>query len=273
MTRKPGTHRRAFTLIELLVVVSIIALLIAILLPSLSKAREQSRRVVCGANLHQWGVACFSYAASSKNSLPKAFRHWAANAPRPQFINAPDPGDVTVSGDNPYNASKYGLPWREFVKMGLTEKLADCPSAKWLDQPTFYNAPGWGRFLYIDYMYVVGTMDPPVFGAPVENAVHRKIQSVSTVRGGTSQHVMAADLVYWGGGAAYAWGDDYAINHGQRDQVGRPAFQNILFADGHTDSETAWDNALENDLSGGDNYSFKVGFQGSFYYWEGTASR
>ncbi|MBI1371244.1 MAG: prepilin-type N-terminal cleavage/methylation domain-containing protein [Phycisphaera sp.] len=60
-------RRNGFTLIELLVVVSIIALLIAILLPSLKNAREASRMVVCQTNLRQFFLANEMYADANRN--------------------------------------------------------------------------------------------------------------------------------------------------------------------------------------------------------------
>lgn len=62
--------RCAFTLIELLVVVGIIALLISILLPSLSRAREAGRRAACGSNLRQIGLAIIAYASEARDRLP-----------------------------------------------------------------------------------------------------------------------------------------------------------------------------------------------------------
>ena len=74
--------RRAFTLVELLVVVAIIALLLAILLPSLGGAREQARASTCQANLHQLGLSISMYADENRDAVvslietPAGFVHW-----------------------------------------------------------------------------------------------------------------------------------------------------------------------------------------------------
>jgi prepilin-type N-terminal cleavage/methylation domain-containing protein len=66
-----GTNaRKAFTLVELLVVIGIIAVLVAILLPSLSKSREQAIRTQCASNLRQWCIGLQGYANNNRGFFP-----------------------------------------------------------------------------------------------------------------------------------------------------------------------------------------------------------
>ena len=62
-------EKKGFTLIELLVVIAIIALLMSILMPALSKVREQSRTVGCLGNMRQWGIVCTMYAQANDGKL------------------------------------------------------------------------------------------------------------------------------------------------------------------------------------------------------------
>ena len=67
--------RSAFTLIELLVVIAIIALLVSILMPSLTKARRLANRAVCAAHLKQWGSMIWLYASENSEALPPSGGH------------------------------------------------------------------------------------------------------------------------------------------------------------------------------------------------------
>jgi prepilin-type N-terminal cleavage/methylation domain-containing protein/prepilin-type processing-associated H-X9-DG protein len=74
-------RRRAFALIELLVVVAIIAILAALLLPALSRAKESGRRIACVNNLHQVSAAAAVY--ETDHASPPFFRTWLSSETTP----------------------------------------------------------------------------------------------------------------------------------------------------------------------------------------------
>jgi prepilin-type N-terminal cleavage/methylation domain-containing protein/prepilin-type processing-associated H-X9-DG protein len=70
------SEKKAFTLIELLVVIAIIALLMSILMPALSKAKEQANAAVCMSNLHQQGLAWSMYLDENEGQFTEGLDDW-----------------------------------------------------------------------------------------------------------------------------------------------------------------------------------------------------
>lgn len=75
-THQKNRKNKGFTLIELLVVISIIALLIAILLPALAKARQTAQRIQCATNLKQMALATYGYTTDNKGYLIHESSTW-----------------------------------------------------------------------------------------------------------------------------------------------------------------------------------------------------
>ena len=111
------TRCKAFTLIELLVVVSIIALLVAILLPSLQSARQHAKALVCSSNMHNVSLATAGYMFSSKGVYPASYLY-------------PDDEDGNYSITNQNEGRPFGyLHWSyDLIDGGhVSDKAFECP--------------------------------------------------------------------------------------------------------------------------------------------------
>ena len=110
-------RKNGFTLIELLVVVSIIALLVAILLPSLQAARQHAKAVVCNSNMHNIGVAMANYLYASKATYPASYLY-------------PDDEEGNYSVTNQNEGKPFGyLHWSYFMYDSgqVNDKAFQCP--------------------------------------------------------------------------------------------------------------------------------------------------
>jgi len=264
-----------FTLIELLVVISIIALLIAILLPALGKARESARRAVCQSNLHQMGRLANTFTADRKGFYPTGLRAissnlvgwpmvWRGDLLEDSSMPAHMGKDVFNEGrDGPLWASnggdvpdsyidawKYtGTPVAELRNYGLEDGLPICPSATLIPWTTVDDKGGkaymkwpaghgyFGGAYATTYPFFGGYHKTRTWATNADN-VNNDILPTWTIEDtdpGPDQRILMTDAVWNEPGTSVA---GPFVNHPQGERRGVVDVQHRVFGDGHVDAES-----------------------------------
>lgn len=213
-------QRRAFTLIEILVVVAIIALLVAVMLPSLARAKAMARMVQCQSNQRQISMSFCTYVVDNKGRLPGGFydlyADWFGAANKPNYTGRrPDDGTI----------------WR---LMGKQRHAYVCPS----DVLEAHN------FSYSANIILSGAKTEMLASA------HHPLENFSSPNHGASGPRMKAfdgvpllveeDSTFWlitndeGG-----WANDDRLTE-RHLPVGGRGFGNIGFTDGHVGKVQLW---------------------------------
>jgi len=131
---------RGFTLIELLVVIAIIAILSAMILPALAKAKNKAQQALCLSNMKQWGLADTMYIDDSNGNIP---------FPRFQVSNSLDQDNPSWLVINSYhNAGQGDDVWFNAIPSYVNDKpmyqwafLNTSPAHQFIDQRTIFYCP------------------------------------------------------------------------------------------------------------------------------------
>ncbi len=128
---------KAFTLIELLVVISIIAVLMSIMMPSLNRARKLAKSAVCQANLRQWGIMFYLYTEGNNGRLNYGWSEDASKTRDRLWLEALRPYHQDAGVNFCPEASKF-----MYGPDGLTLTGAGPTHASW---GPYANDRGWAR--------------------------------------------------------------------------------------------------------------------------------
>jgi prepilin-type N-terminal cleavage/methylation domain-containing protein len=234
--------RRAggFTLIELLVVIAIIAILAALLLPALAKAKESGRRIACRSNLHQQGITLQLYSQDNNNLLPD-LRY-------PPFSQKPP----TASGFWVWDISTNFVD--QIIANGGSRNVFYCPSnPDWNCDDTWNfgidgnnnNAgkDGSGGFRILGYVYLMPGAGMNIGTTPPASTYWKTNTIGMPGQPAPSDAEVVVDVIVQDQGAAKSWAAVTSVGGLPSSVVQRtshlngaiPAGANDLFVDGHAD--------------------------------------
>ena len=147
-------HKRSgFTLIELLVVIATIALLLAILMPALRKAKDAARRISCGSQLKQWGTAIQMHHGDNDGRLMAIVRKWGGS-PYPHYINNEPQKYRGVTMWNIADINPYIRAFSpNYLNDGVATEMVTCPSCSGEFMQEWIKNRNWPNHDFVEFEY------------------------------------------------------------------------------------------------------------------------